>query len=102
MPAFYVYILKCNDASYYTGHTDDIERRLAMHNEGKIDSYTATRLPVELVYCEMFDSRAEAIASEQQIKGWSRAKKEALIASDWKRMQQLAWGTRNPLPERLK
>jgi predicted GIY-YIG superfamily endonuclease len=50
MPAFYVYILKCNDASYYTGHTDDIERRLAMHNEGKIDSYTATRLPVELVY----------------------------------------------------
>jgi predicted GIY-YIG superfamily endonuclease len=50
----------------------------------------------------MFDSRAEAIASEQQIKGWSRAKKEALIASDWKRMQQLAWGTRNPLPERLK
>lgn len=46
--------------------------------------------------------REEALAAERQIKGWSRAKKEALVAGDWKRIQQLAWGKNNPLPEHLK
>jgi predicted GIY-YIG superfamily endonuclease len=62
----------------------------------------AARLPVALLWSQDFATREEALAAEQQIKGWSRAKKEALIAGDWVRIQQLAWGTKNPLPEHLK
>lgn len=100
--AFYVYILKCADSSYYTGHTDNLEKRLASHQAGEIEGYTSARLPVELVFCETFSSRVEALEMERRIKGWSRAKKEALMRGDWKRIQQLAWGTRNPLPEHLR
>jgi len=88
--AFYVYILKCADGSYYTGHTDNIELRIAQHQAGMIPSYTSTRLPVECVYAEDCGVRLEALAFEQQIKGWSRAKKETLIRGDWKRVSELA------------
>jgi len=80
MRDFYVYILRCNDGSYYTGHTDNIEQRLSEHQTGFVTScYTFTRLPVELVFTEIFDSRDTAFHAEHQIKKWSRAKKEALI-----------------------
>jgi predicted GIY-YIG superfamily endonuclease len=90
--AFYVYILRCADGSYYTGHTDNLESRLAAHERGEIPGYTQTktRRPVELVFAEEFPSREDALGCERQIKGWSRAKKEALIARDWARLVDLA------------
>ncbi len=82
--AFHVYILRCADDSYYTGHTDDLERRIGEHRSGAIPGcYTHARRPVALVYVQDFPTRAEALASETQIKRWSRAKKEALAARDW-------------------
>ena len=99
---FWVYILKCNDNSYYTGQTDNLEHRVAQHNEGRSDGYTAIRRPVFLIYAEQFGTRLEALETEQRIKGWSRKKKEAMMRGDWKAVQRLAWGTRNALPEYLK
>ena len=79
------------DNSYYTGISNDVERRLAEHMEGKNqDSYTFSRRPLELVYCEYFIDPKQAIAFEKQVKGWSRAKKEALIAGDWNKIVELA------------
>ena len=84
MKYYYVYILKCSDGSYYTGVTNDIERRLDEHRIGiNKASYTYSRRPVNLVYHEYFMDINEAIDFEKQIKGWSRAKKEALIKGDW-------------------
>jgi putative endonuclease len=91
MLPFHVYILKCNDGSYYTGHTDDIEKRISEHQLGLIATcYTKTRLPVEVVFTEMFDARVEALDMERRIKGWSRKKKEALIKGDWDLLVQLS------------
>ena len=75
-----MYILRCADNSYYTGHTDNLDERIAKHQSGEIEGYTSTRLPVTLVFSEDFPTREEALACEQQIKGWSRKKKEALCA----------------------
>ena len=83
---FWTYILRCADGSYYTGHTDDLETRLAHHRHGTYKGYTHDRRPVELVWGEEFPTRAEALASELKIKHWSRAKKEALIARDWDKL----------------
>lgn len=81
---FWVYILKCADNSYYTGHTDNLESRLIQHHHQIFPScFTATRLPVQLVFSHEFATREEALASERQIKNWSRQKKEALIRGDW-------------------
>ena len=88
--AFYVYILRCSDGSYYTGYTDNLERRLAAHQSGKIPGYTETRRPTELVFTEEFASRQDALARERQIKGWTREKKEALIDGDWGQLVRLA------------
>lgn len=91
MNYFYVYILKCGDGSYYTGHTDNIEARMSQHKQGLIKScYTSTRLPVELVFHQNFGERDEAFAAERKIKGWSRKKKEALISGDWQLISLLA------------
>ena len=87
---FHTYILLCNDGSYYTGHTDNLEARIASHKSGVIGGYTAKRLPVEFVWSEEFPSREEALASERRIKGWTRAKKEALIRGDWEELKRLA------------
>jgi len=81
--SFYVYILRCADGSYYAGHTDDLERRLAAHQEGAIAGYTYSRRPVQLVFHQELPSREDAFLRERQIKGWSRRKKEALIRQDW-------------------
>ncbi len=87
----YVYIVKCADQSYYTGVTNNIERRIAEHNSGEDEnSYIYHRRPVELVFCEMLINANEAIELEKQIKGWTRKKKEALIQRNWKRLKELA------------
>lgn len=88
--AFRAYMLRCADGTYYTGHTDNLELRLAQHASGETGSYTASRLPVALVWSEEFGSRAEALEAELGIKNWSRAKKEALIRGDWAAVQRLS------------
>ncbi len=86
----YTYILKCYDDSYYTGSTVDIERRLVQHQEGEGANYTAKRLPVCLVYIEIYDRIDEAFYREKQIQKWSRAKKEALIHGQIEELKKLA------------
>ena len=81
--SFWAYILRCADGSYYTGHTDDLERRVGQHQSGAIPGYTHGRRPVELMWSQDFPSRLEALAAERQVKDWSRAKKEALFRGDW-------------------
>ena len=91
MKDFYVYILKCSDGSYYTGLTNNLEKRLIEHNKS-VDrlSYTYTRRPVKLVFSERFNDFDNAMLCEKQIKGWSRKKKEALINKDYKMLKFLA------------
>ena len=89
--AFWVYILHCADGSYYTGHTDNLEMRIQQHHVGAISScYTFNRRPLKLVFSQDFPTREEALASEQQIKGWSRKKKEAMMRGDWAEVSRLA------------
>jgi LAO/AO transport system kinase len=105
MKPFVVYLLRCADGSYYTGHTDELERRIGQHRAGEIPGYTHDKRPVELVWSQETAGRDEALAAELQIKGWSRAKKEALIAGDWARVSELAksrGGLRQAQPERGK
>jgi putative endonuclease len=91
MTGAYLYILRCADGSYYTGTTrSDLESRVAEHNAGHFAGYTAKRRPVRLVFTQHFDAITDAIAAERQLKGWSRAKKEALIAGNWSRVKFLA------------
>ncbi len=86
----WVYLLRCADNSYYTGHTDDLEKRVVAHQTGEIEGYTSTRLPLTLVFSDEFRTREEALACERQIKGWSRKKKEAMIRGDWTEVSRLA------------
>jgi tRNA/rRNA methyltransferase len=88
--AFWTYILRCSDGSYYTGHTDDLERRIAQHHDGTYLGYTHDLRPVEVVWADEYQTRIEALESERKIKGWSRAKKEALVRGDWEAVQRLA------------
>ncbi len=88
--AFYTYMLRCSDGSYYTGHTDNLDARIAQHQAGLVKGYTFSRRPVRLVWSEYFQTRIEALEAERRIKGWSRAKKEALANSDWKTVSALA------------
>ena len=90
MSKAWVYILRCANGAYYTGHTTNLEVRLAEHQSGEADSWTRHRLPVELVFAQEMPSKDEAFLAERRIKGWSRAKKEALIAGDWDTLCQLA------------
>lgn len=87
---FHCYLLLCADGTYYCGHTDDIDLRFAQHQSGFFPGYTFKRRPVQLVWNEAFQTREDAKAAEKQIKGWSRAKKDALIAGDWKLLSRLA------------
>ncbi len=77
----YTYILKCSDGTFYTGWTNDLDRRLAAHNAGKGGKYTRVRCPVELVYYEAFETKQEAMSREWHIKQLSRRQKEELIKS---------------------
>jgi len=89
---FYAYILLCRDGSYYVGHTDDIEQRMAQHQTGALGGYTSKRLPVKLLWAESFQTRDDAFAAERKLKGWSRAKKEAMMAGNWALVSELARG----------
>jgi putative endonuclease len=91
MREYYVYILKCVDGSLYTGVTNDYQRRFKEHQDGLNPScYTYKRRPVELVHVSIFRYVLDAIAFEKQLKGWSRKKKEALIAKDIEQLKKLA------------
>lgn len=90
-PGAYVYMLRCRDGSYYVGSARlGLERRLSEHNSGTYGGYTSRRSPVELVWSEHFANITDAIAAERRIKGWSRAKKEALIRGDYPAIRELA------------
>ena len=91
--AFWVYILECSDGSYYTVHTENLELRIAQNQQNLTGGYTSTRLPVKLVFSQSFTTRVEAISSDRQIKGWSRAKKTAMIKGDWEEVSRLACGS---------
>ena len=87
----YVYILECSDGSFYTGVTNNVGRRFIEHSTGyNEDSYTYKRRPLKLVYCKEFDRPMKAIRYEKQLKGWSKAKKTALINSDFDNLHELA------------
>jgi putative endonuclease len=86
----HMYILECVDGSYYTGSTKDLVRRLWQHQNGLGARHTAKRLPVKLVYCEFYDRVADAFAREKQVQGWTRKKKEALIAGDTNLLHEFA------------
>ena len=82
--AYYVYILKCSDGSYYTGSTANLDKRIYEHQQGlESSAYTFRRRPVKLMWSEELETYNEALLHEHQIKGWSRIKKEALIRGDF-------------------
>ncbi len=91
MNRYAVYILRCADKSYYIGFTTDVERRLAEHQNGKYErGYTFSRRPISLLYFEYCTNKVQASLREKQLKGWSRAKKEALIAENHERLKRLS------------
>ncbi|TRO64240.1 GIY-YIG nuclease family protein [Christiangramia sabulilitoris] len=91
MHKYFVYILKCSDKSYYTGITNDLERRINEHKDGlDKQSYTYRRRPISLKFYEEFNDVLQAIYFEKQIKGWTRSKKMALIMGDCDMLQMLA------------
>jgi putative endonuclease len=89
----WVYIVRCADGSYYVGSTKrDPAAREWEHNQGVVPGYTHSRRPVTLVYAEYYQRQIDGSARERQIKRWSRAKKEALMAEDWEELARLARG----------
>jgi putative endonuclease len=93
--SYTVYILLCADGSYYTGSANDFSRRLHEHQQGlSPTAYTFRRRPVKLVWSEEVETLGEALAHEHQIKGWSRAKKEALIRGDFQALHEIVYAER--------
>jgi putative endonuclease len=91
MKSYYVYILLCNDGSYYTGVTNNLDERLAQHNSGfAATSYTFKRRPVVLKFSQQFHDIIQAIALEKQIKGWSRKKKASFINEQWDLLKEFS------------
>ena len=88
-PVCYVYILRCADNSLYIGETHDVVSRSARHNDGVGAADTAKRRPVRVVYTEQYETRKACLRRERQLKGWTRAKKEALIADDKSALKRL-------------
>jgi putative endonuclease len=87
---FWAYMLHCNGGYFYTGHTDDLEHRMAQHAHGQVQGFVRDHWPAKLVWSADFATRYEALSAERQIKGWSRAKKLALIRGDWDTLSGLA------------
>ncbi|MDV6378954.1 GIY-YIG nuclease family protein [Sporosarcina sp. GW1-11] len=75
----FFYVLECQDGSYYAGYTNDLERRLRVHNEGKGAKYTRGRLPVHYVYHEGYETKRQAMQKEYQFKKLNRSQKEQYI-----------------------
>jgi len=87
----YLYILLCADGKYYVGTTrKSLEERLGEHNAGLHGGFAAARRPVTMVFAQHFEIITDAVAAERQVKGWSRAKKEAMINGEWNRLPELA------------
>ena len=93
---FWAYLLHCRGGVFYTGHTDDLERRIAEHESGLVPGFTQNLHPLKLVWTDEFPTREEAIRAERQIKGWSRKKKLALIRGDWDEISRLAKSKSGP------
>ena len=87
---FWTYMLHCNAGRLYVGHTDDLDRRVAQHERGTLPGFTRDYLPVKLIWSEAFPTRDEAKGAEARLKGWSRAKKLALVRGDWEEISRLA------------
>ena len=94
MKPFYLYMLKCGDGSFYVGHTDNLDERMAQHLLSR-GGYTGRRKPLTLVFVDELPSREEALERELQLKGWSRAKKETLVRGDWAAVHRLARSSRS-------
>ena len=94
--SFWAYMLHCRGGAFYVGHTDDLQRRVAEHESGLIAGFTADKLSVVLVWSQEFPTRIEALEAERRIKGWSRAKKMALIRGDWDKISTLAKAKNGP------
>jgi predicted GIY-YIG superfamily endonuclease len=90
MNPFFVYVIRCNDGSFYVGHTDDLERRWGEHQSGLMPGYTQNRHPLKLVHWEECGERIVALERERQLKSWTRAKKAALVARDLAELHALA------------
>jgi predicted GIY-YIG superfamily endonuclease len=88
--SYFIYILKCADDSFYVGYTSSLDDRINAHNEGKGALYTAKRRPVKLVYSEQLKDQKSAIRRERQLKGWSKAKKQALINGNVEKLKLLS------------
>ncbi len=94
--SFWAYMLHCRGGMFYIGHTDNLPHRIGQHESGAIPGFTADRLPVTLVWNQEFSTRYEALEAERRIKGWSRAKKMALIRGDWHQISTLAKSKNSP------
>ena len=91
MTAIRIYIVRCADDSFYVGSTrTSLDQRIAQHNDGTFGGYTSGRRPVQLVFSESFERIEDGLAIERRIKGWTRAKKEALIAGNLEALKKLA------------
>ena len=86
---FFVYILKCSNGSYYVGHTEDLGKRMKVHQAGDGAYHTKINKPFKLAYSEMVDSKSLAVKREMQLKKWSKSKKEALISGDFTKLKVL-------------
>ncbi|MDD5341525.1 MAG: GIY-YIG nuclease family protein [Patescibacteria group bacterium] len=103
LTSYYVYIVECSDKSYYTGVTNNIDRRIWEHNNDEDSKhYTYNRRPVILKYLESFQNIDSAIVREKQIKGWTRKKKEALMRGDENELFRLARGRRGYMKNKKK
>lgn len=95
LPKGWMYILECADGSYYTGSTNNLDLRLAQHQNGEGANHTKKQLPVKLVYFEEYQRIDEAFNREKQVQGWSRKKKEALINSQAEKLPELSLAYRD-------
>ena len=93
---FWTYMLHCRGGYFYSGHTDNLDRRIGQHLSGALPGFSRDHLPITLVWSEEFQTRDEARDMEQRLKGWSRAKKMALIRDDWGAIANLARKKGNP------
>ncbi len=90
--SFWAYMLHCRGGYFYVGHTDDLERRVEQHHAGEVAGFAVEHNPVQLVWSQAFASRDEALNAERRVKGWSSAKKMALIREDWASISRLSKG----------
>ena len=86
---YFTYILLCNDGTYYTGYTTDVDRRVKRHNSGIASKYTRCRRPVKLVYVEKFDDQSSALKREYQIKQLTKTQKCELVLSGRKQFRKI-------------